>query len=164
MLAGSGRADEPSIKNDPVLKYFIGKWTAEGELKSKDGNVTKVKEEWKGQAVSDNTLTLEGKYDINGGSQGFEWNIIHNAGVGTYEATFRPDTASNNSEHFEISIQEAELKVESTALLGDGTSKLNIVETITGKDHDQIESKITLTNSQGEVQLSGMIKHQREKE
>ena len=157
-------AEDNDIKNHPVLKYFLGSWTGEGELKGKDGNVITIKEEWKGQAASANTLTIEGKHDINGDQHGFEWTVIRNAATGAFESNFRPNTNSGDTQHYEMVFSEADLRVQSTTILPDGNTKLEITETVLGKDHDQIESKITLSDGSGEVLLSGVVKHRKAKE
>ena len=66
--------------------------------------------------------------------------------------------------HFEVALTESETKLNLSALLPDGVTKVELVDTFNGKDHDGMDSKVTLTDASGTEALAGVIKHQKSKE
>jgi len=162
--AGIARAEDKfDFKTHFFLKHLIGEWTTEGELKGADGNIVKIKEEWKAEVLGENTFTIEGKREINDNSQNYKWTITHNPATGLFEAAHRASDDNGDTQRFEISFSEAEMKMEMTAFLGGGNSKVVLVDTFPEKGRDTFESKVTLTDESGAVTLSGPLKNTRVK-
>lgn len=162
--AGIARADDKfDFKTHFFFRHLIGEWTTEGELKGTDGNVVKLKEEWKAEALGENTLTIEGKRELNENSQNYKWTITHNPTTGLFEAAHRASDDNSDTQRFEINLSETEMKMEMTAFLGGGNSKIVVVDTFPEKGRDTFEGKVTLTDDSGAVTLSGTLKSTRVK-
>lgn len=158
---GALAEDKFDFKTHFFLKHLLGEWTTEGELKGKEGNVVRIKEDWKAEALGENTFAIEGKREINENSQTFKWTITHNPGTNLFEATHHSGDDNPDTQRFEIQFSEAEMKMEMTALLGGGDSKVVIVDTFRGKERDSFEGRVTLTDESGAVTLSGTLKSMR---
>jgi hypothetical protein len=163
--AGIARADDKfDFKAHFFFKHLIGEWTTEGELKGADGNVVKLREEWKAEVLGENTFTIEGKRELNGNAQNYKWTITHNPATGLFEAAHRASDENADTQRFEINFSEAEMKMEMTALLGSGNSRVVLVDTFPEKDRDTFEGKVTLTDDSGAITLSGTLKNTRVKQ
>lgn len=164
-LAG-GRAmaeDKFDFKSHFFLKHMLGEWVTEGDLKSADGNVIKLKEEWKAEVLGDNTLVIEGRRQLNDDSQKYKWTITHNPATDLFEAAHRFSEDNPETQRFEINFSEAEMKMEMTGFLGSGNAKAVIVDTFSGDDRDTFKGEVTLTDDSGGTTLSGTLKSTRTK-
>lgn len=159
---GAFAQEKSGFKDSAFFKAYAGEWTMQGELKGAEGNVIKITETWKAEPVGDDTFMIEGTREINGDSQHFTWTVTHNPATGLYEASHRGSADSPDTQRFEISVSEAEMKWELTALMGNN-SKIFISDVFTDKEHDTLESKITLTDDSGATTLSGTLIHKRVK-
>ncbi len=154
--------DKGGFKNNEFFKAYVGEWEMNGELQKGDGGVLKIKETWKAEFVGDDTLNIEGTRVIDGNSQDFVWTMTHNPSTGLYEASHKGSKDSADTQRFEVSVSETEMKIDMTALLGNN-SKIAITDAFADKEHDTIESKITLTDDAGATTLSGTLTHKRVK-
>jgi hypothetical protein len=164
LLAASALAfaeDKGGFKSSDFFKAYAGEWEMTGELQKGDGGVIKIKESWKAEFQGDDTLNIEGKRELDGNSQDFVWTMTHNPATGLYEASHRAKD-SGDAIRFEVSLSETEMKIEMTALLGNN-SKIAITDAFADKEHDTIESKITMTDDNGATTLSGTLTHKRVK-
>lgn len=153
--------DKGGFKTSEFFKAYVGEWEMNGELQKGDGGVIKIKESWKAEFQGDDTLNIEGKRELDGNSQDFVWTMTHNPATGLYEASHHTKD-SGDAIRFEVSLSETEMKIEMTALLGNN-SKILITDAFADKEHDSIESKITLTDDTGATTLSGTLIHKRMK-
>lgn len=161
LVSGITQAEDKfDFKTHFFLKHYIGEWTTEGELKGADGNVVKLKQEWKAEVLAENTFTIEGRRELNDNVQTYKWTITRNPSTGLFEATHRASDDAD-SQRFEINFSEAEMKMEMTAILGGGNSRIVIVDTFPEKGRDTFEGKVTLTDEGGAVTLSGTLKNTR---
>ena len=51
-VGGALAADKFDFRTRLFLKHLLGEWTTEGDLKGKDGNVVRIKEDWKAEALA----------------------------------------------------------------------------------------------------------------
>jgi len=154
--------DNGGFNKSAFFKAFAGEWTMEGELKGTEGKVVKFKEEWKAEILSDDTMTIEGKRDLDNNSQSYKWTLTHNPTTGLYEANHSV-ADSGDSLRFEVNLMETEMKMEISGFIGSSNSKVTIVDSFSGADRDNLESKITLTDDTGATTLSGTVTHKRTK-
>jgi hypothetical protein len=164
-LAG-GRSvaeDKFDFRTHFYFKHMPGEWVTEGEFKGADGNVIKLKEEWKAEVLGDNTLVIEGRRQLNDDSQNYKWTITHNPDTGLFEAAYRISDDNPETLRFEINLSEAEMKMEMTGFLGSGNGKAVIVDTFSGNDRDTFKGEVTLTDDSGVTTLSGTLKSTRTK-
>ncbi len=142
-----------------VFKHYLGKWTAEGELKGTDNNTTSVQEEWEGKSQGENTFVLEGRRTLNGDTQPFTWTFALNQAAGTCEAVL---TGGDGSQplRFEVNISDVNLTLELKAITGQN-SAITVKEEFADDKHDVILSHVNFTNDQGETTLQGDIKHKK---
>jgi hypothetical protein len=156
-------ADEKGgFKQSEFFKAFAGDWSMEGELKGTEGKVIKFKEDWKAEILNDDTLSVEGKRVLDGNEQSYKWTFTHNPTTGLYEAS-HAFADSGDSIRFEVNLMEAEMKMEMTAIVGSGNSKVSIIDSFPEKDRDSLESKIALVDDTGATTLSGTVTHKRSK-
>jgi hypothetical protein len=153
--------DKGGFKTSDFFKAYAGEWEMTGELQKGDGGVIKIKESWKAEFQGDDTLNIEGKRELDGNSQDFVWTLTHNPTTGLYEASHRIKD-SGDAIRFEVSVSGTEMKIDMTALLGNN-SKIAITDAFADKEHDTIESKITMTDDTGATTLSGTLTHKRVK-
>lgn len=164
LAAAIARADGKfEFKTHFFLKHLIGEWTTEGELKGADGNIVRLREEWKAEVLGENTFTMEGRRELGDNSQNYKWTITRNPVTGLFEAEHRASDGSSDAQRFEINFSEPEMKMEMTAILGGGNSRIVLVDTFPEKDRDTFESKVTLTDESSAVTLSGTLKSKRGK-
>lgn len=154
---------EFDFKTHFYFKHLIGSWTTEGELKGADGNVIKLKEEWKAGAAGENSFIIEGKRELNGNAQNYKWTITRDPATGRFEAALRSDDNNPDTLRFEINFSGEEMKMEMTALTGGGNSKIVLLDTFPEKDRDAFETKVTFTDEKDAVTLSGTLKNTRVK-
>lgn len=145
----------------PVIKLYIGKWTAEGELKNPAGDVTTVSQTWEGKVDGDNAFLIEGKRTVNNEEQSYRWSFTHNAATDLIESTLM--SQDGNQLRFEVQASEADLSVTLKAVTGSGMGSIGILDTFTGEDKDTLVTKVTFTGDQGETTLEGTITGKREK-
>ncbi len=164
LVTAPARAEDKfDFKTHFFFKHLIGEWITEGELKGTDGNVVKLKEEWKAEALGDDTFVIEGTRELNGQPENYKWTVTRNASTGLFEAAHRASDNNPDTQRFEINFSEAEMKMEWTGFLGGGDSKAVLVDTFAGTDRDAFESDVKLTNESGATTLSGILKSKRVK-
>ena len=151
------------FKTHFFLKHMLGEWTTTGELKGTDGNVIKLKEEWKATVEGDTTMVIEGKRELNDNSQNYKWTITRNPSTGLFEAAHRASDESPDTQRFEINFSEADMSMEWTGFLGSDNSKVTLVDKFKGTDRDTIEVQVTFMDNSGMTTLSGTLKSERVK-
>jgi hypothetical protein len=149
------------LANQPIIKLYVGKWTAEGELRAKDGNTILVSQTWEGKADGENAFLIEGQRTVNSEQQSFKWSIAHNAATDLLEATLTAQ--DGNTIRFEAHASEADSSLELKAVTGSGGSSISIKDQFSGEGMDVMESTIVFTDEQGQTTLEGKITHRREK-
>ena len=142
-----------------VFKHYLGKWTAEGELKGENNNVVTIKEDWEGKSDGDNTFVLEGTRTLNNDTQPFKWTFALNPTTGTCEANL---TGGDGSQplRFEVNLSEVNQTMELKAQTGQ-TSAITVKEEFTDDKHDTLMSHVVFTNDEGRTTLEGDIKHKK---
>jgi hypothetical protein len=164
LVAGCAGADEKfDFKSHFFLKHLVGEWTTEGDLKGADGNIVKLKEEWKAEVVGEDTFVIEGKRQLNDSSENYKWTITRNPTTGLFEAAHRASENSPDTQRFEINFSEAEMKMEWNGFLGSGNARAILIDTFPEKDRDTFEGQVTLTDDSGATTLSGTLKNIRVK-
>ncbi|MDZ4289849.1 MAG: hypothetical protein U0984_17930 [Prosthecobacter sp.] len=148
--------------NHAFFKHLIGEWKAEGELKGTDNNLVTITETWTGKADAEGSFYIEGSRTVNGETQRFKWSITHNAAIDSYEAIL---TGADDSQtlRFEGSLSEVTMVMTMKAITGTGGSGVTVEDSFADADRDTLESKVTLTNDQGQTSLEGKITHKRVK-
>ncbi len=159
----AGADDKFDFKSHFFFKHLIGEWTTEGVLKGADGDVIKLKEEWKAELLGEDTFVIEGKRSLNDSSENYKWTITRNPTTGLFEAAHRASDNNPDTQRFEINFSEAEMKMEWSGFLGSGNAKAILVDTFPDKDRDTFEGKVTLTDDSGATTLSGTLKSTRVK-
>lgn len=154
--------DKMDFAKHPLFKLLIGEWKSEGTLKGPVGKEVKVEEEWTGKATAENEFVMEGRRQIDQDKQTYEWKFVHNAATGQFTATHHVTSNGEESKRFEVSVSEVALTME-LRLIGDGDSAITVKDAFSDKDHDTLESEVTLTGTAGETNLSGKIVHTRVK-
>lgn len=149
------------LSTHPVLKLYIGKWTAEGTLKGEDGNPITVTETWEGKVDGENAFLIEGSRTVNNDTQTFKWNLTHNAATDTFEVALVGQ--DGNSIRFEGQASEVNQSLELKAVTGGGMSGITILDTFKEDDKSVMESKVLFTGEQGQTTLEGTIIHKKEK-
>jgi hypothetical protein len=149
----SAAADKDITKN-PMIRNLVGEWEAKGELTGPDGTTYTITEQWTGAVVSENTLAIEGKREINGGQSDFKWTVILHSDTGVYEATHVID--NKETQRFEGSFSEATNTMELTSPL-DGGGTMKLVRAFTSEDFNAFETEVTFTNEKGEVYIRGKL-------
>lgn len=163
-LAGGLAAGEKfDFRTHGFFKHLLGEWTTEGELKGADGNVIKLKEEWKAEAVGETTLTIEGRRDLNGNVQNYKWTFTRDPATGLFEAAHRVSDDNPDTQRFEIQVSESEMRMEMSAFLDTNNSKVVLTDTFAGEDRDTFETLVTLSDSSGATTLSGTLRNKRSK-
>jgi len=146
----------------PLLKHYIGKWTAEGTLKGKDGNDVVVSETYEGKVDGENAFLIEGSRTVGADTQAFKWNLTYNAATDTFEAALVGQDGS--STRFEGHASAVTRSLELKAVTGSGQAGISVVDTFTKEGNwDEFESKVVLTGDDGTVNLEGTLIHKREK-
>lgn len=158
--APAAAASDKDIARNPMIRNMVGEWEAKGELTGPDGTVYAITEHWTGAVVSENTLAIEGKREINGGPSDFKWTIILHSDTGVYEATHVID--NNQTQRFEGSFSEETKTMELTSPL-DGGGTMKLVRIFTGEQFDTFETEVTFTNDKGEVSIRGKLVSKRVK-
>ncbi len=143
----------------PVFKHFLGKWTAEGELKGENNTVLTITEDWQGKGEGDNTFVLEGTRTLNNDTQTFKWTFALNPSTGTCEANL---TGGDGSQplRFEVNISDVNLTLDMKAQTGQ-TSAITVKEAFTDEKHEALVSHVTFTNDEGKTTLEGDVKHKK---
>lgn len=150
------------LSEHPMLKHYIGKWTAEGTLKGKDGNEVVVSETYEGKVDGENAFLIEGSRTIGSETQSFKWNLSYNAPTDTFEVALVGQ--DGNSIRFEGHASEATRSLELKAITGPGQASISVVDTFTKEGNwDEFESKVVLTGEDGTANLEGTLIHKREK-
>lgn len=152
--APAAGAAEKGIAKNPMIRNMVGQWEAKGELTGPDGTMYTITEQWTGAVVSENTLAIEGKREINGGQTDFKWTIILHADTGVYEATHVID--NKDTQRFEGSFSEATNTMELTSPL-DGGGTMKLVRAFTSEDYNAFDTEVTFTNEKGEVYIRGKL-------
>lgn len=142
-----------------VFKNYLGKWTAEGDLKGTDNNTISVQEDWEGRSEGENTFVLEGKRTMNGETKPFKWTFALNPATGSCESVLTGEDGAQQL-RFEVNISEVNLTLELKALSGQNGA-ITVKEEFESEKHDVILSHVTFTNDQGETTLQGDIKHKK---
>jgi len=153
----SARAED--LAQHVVFKHYLGKWTAEGELKGEDNQLVTIKEDWQGKSEGDNTFVLEGSRTVNNDTQAFKWTFALNPSTGTCEANL---TGGDGSQplRFEVNISDVNLTMDMKALTGQ-TSAITVKEEFTDEKHEALVSHVTFTNDEGKTTLEGDVKHKK---
>ncbi len=125
-LAGAGAEEKFDFKTHGFFKHLLGEWTTEGEMKGTEGNVVRLKEEWNAEVVGENTLTITGKRELNDDKQSYKWTITRDPATGLLEASHRGSEDNPDTQRFEISVSEAEMKMEMSGFLGSGEAPAHI--------------------------------------
>lgn len=146
--------DAKGIAKNPMIRNMVGEWEAKGELTGPDGTTYSITEQWTGAVVSENTLAIEGKREINGGQSDFKWTIILNSDTGVYEATHVID--NNQTQRFEGSFSEETHTMELISPL-DGGGTMKLVRVFTSEDYHTFDTEVTFTNEKGEVSIHGKL-------
>jgi hypothetical protein len=141
------------LKTHPFFKHLIGEWTSEGERKYGDGNIVKVKEEWKAEMLGDNALTMEGTRDRGGQITQFKWTFTA-TDAGLIDAAYQRNAGNADSQRYEVQAAEDGSRIEMTAL-GDNNSKSTTSYAFKEGDHDTLESSFMRTDGSGITQYSG---------
>jgi hypothetical protein len=137
------------LKEHPFFKRLIGEWSAEGERKYADGNVTKVTQESKTEIYGENAIVTEGRRDRNGQVSQFKWMFVC-TDAGAIEATYQRDIGNPDTTRYEVQAAEDGSRIEMVAL-GDNNAKTTVVEVFKEGDPDTTESTMTRTDSNGTV-------------
>jgi hypothetical protein len=162
LISGAASAQQKvDLKTHPFFKHLVGEWSAEGERKYADGNVTKVTQESKTEIYGDNAVLTEGKRERSGQVTNFKWMFV-STDAGTIEATYHRDASNPDGQRFEVQAAEDGSRIEMTAL-GDNNAKTVTVEAFKDGDHDTIETTITRTDSNGTVVYSSVMVGKRKK-
>lgn len=160
-FALASAASAADLSQHPVIKLYLGKWTAQGDLKGQDGSPISVSQTWEGKADGESAFLIEGKRTVNNEEQSFSWRITHNAATDLIEATLIGQ--DGNQIRFEAQASADNHSMELKAVTGSGMSSISITDVFTGDEKDTIESKILFTGEQGETTLEGTITHKKEK-
>jgi len=152
--------EKPVLAERVFFKNLVGEWKTEGDLAGADGNTVKITEEWKGRAGEDGTFVMEGKRKIGDGAQDFKWTISYVNGL--YEVSHHTNAdGAQETTRFEASLSEVALTMELNGYIGDGSSKITIVDSFPDKDDKTMESQVTLADASGNTTLSGKLVHKR---
>lgn len=154
--------DKIDFARHPFFKLLIGEWKSEGTLKGPVGKEVKIEETWTGKATAEGDFVMEGHRMIDQDKQTYEWRFTHDAATGSFTATHHVTSNGEESKRFEVSVSEVALTME-LRLIGEGDSAITVKDAFSGKDHDTLESEVTLTGTAGETNLSGKIIHTRMK-
>lgn len=159
LLSFTLNAQADDLAQHVVFKHYLGKWTAEGELKGENNNLVTIKEDWQGRSDGENTFVLEGTRTVNTDTQAFKWTFALNPSAGTCEANL---TGSDGSQplRFEVNISDVNLTLEMKAQTGQ-TSAITVKEEFTDEKHESMVSHVTFTNDEGNTTLEGDIKHKK---
>jgi len=149
------------LSSHPVIKLYLGKWTAEGELKGQDGSIITVSQTWEGRADGENAFLIQGSRTVNGETQSYSWRITHNAATDLIEATLIGQ--DGNTIRFEAQASEATSTLELKAVTGSGMSSISVTDVFSGEGKDTLESKVLFTGEQGETTLEGTLTNKKEK-
>jgi hypothetical protein len=162
LVSGAASAQQKiDLKTHPFFKQLIGEWSAEGERKYADGNVTKVTQESKTELYGDNAVTTEGKRERSEQVTNFKWMFV-STDAGTIEATYHRDASNPDGQRFEVQAAEDGSRIEMTAL-GDNNAKTVTVEAFKEGDHDTIETTTTRTDANGAVVYTSVMVEKRKK-
>ena len=149
------------LSTHPVLKHYVGKWTAEGQLTGENNNLVSVSETWEGKVDGENSFLIEGSRTVNGDTQTFKWVMTHNAATDTFEVSLV--SQDGNSIRFEGQASEVNLSLDLKAVTGNGNGSISIQDTFKDGNTDTLESKVLFTGDQGQTTLEGVITHKRQK-
>jgi len=149
------------LSDHVFFKHFIGKWSAQGELKGQDNNIVKLQEDWTGKGDGNSALILQGTRTLNGDTQPFTWTFTHNASTDAYEAVLVGSDPSQPL-RFEAVVSEVDMTLELKALTGQSSSIL-VVEKFADDKFETLVSEVTFTDDQGRKTLEGTITHKKAK-
>ncbi len=149
------------LSTHPVMRLYLGKWTAEGELKGQDGNIITVSQTWEGKADGENAFLIQGSRTVNLETQSYSWRITHNAATDLIEATLMGQ--DGNQLRFEAQASEAASTLTLKAVTGSGMSSITLTDVFSGEDKDTLETKVLFTGEQGETTLEGTLISKRQK-
>ena len=161
LTTSAGAQQQLDFTKHAFFKHLIGEWRAKGDLKGADGNITTLKEEWKGSVTGEGAFVIEGKRELNKDMQDYRWTICATATSGLFEVTYFVNANGGQTLRFEASVSEADLTMELSAPLGEGT--LKITDSFPGSERDTLLSKVNLTDGGGKTTLSGTITNKRVK-
>lgn len=139
--------DKAALKDHPYFKKLIGEWVSEAERKYADGNLVKIKQSYKVEALNDDTLTSEGTSERNGQTTQYRWTFTRTPS-GLVEATYQRDTSKPDTQRYEVQVAEDGSHVEMTALL-DSNARATILDSFKEGDPDTIESTLSRTDANG---------------
>jgi hypothetical protein len=156
--------DKSKLGEHPFFKHLVGSWKSKGELKSADGSIVKITEEWTCKVNDEGELIIEGTRDINdGGPQRYRWSITHNSTTDLYEAVQANPDDQQNAIRFEGSVTGTPPVLELKAQFGNGGGSATVTDTFTGEGHDSFDTKVVLAKDSGDPNLEGTIKNERVK-
>ena len=138
------------------FKKAEGSWIGDGELtNNSDGEITPVHEEWTARTSENGTFLVEGTRKMGEENQEFRWEYSFNPAVELYECEYW-HTGMDEPIRFEVSLTDSTSELRSP--FGDPGSELKIVNEITDEG---IDGSISITNSNGQETVSGMVKHRK---
>ena len=148
------------LANHVIFKHYLGKWSAEGELKGEDNKILMVKEDWEGKSDGENTFVIEGTRTINEDTQPFKWTFALNPTTGGGEALLTGGEGSQPL-RFEVNLSEVNLTLDLKAQTGTN-SAITVKESFKDDKHDVLESQVAFTNDEGKTTLEGTITHKKQ--
>jgi hypothetical protein len=146
----------------PFFKHLVGEWEATGELKGADNNIVTITEKWTGKADAADSFYIEGTRTFNGETGVFKWTITHNAATDGYDAVLSGDAATQDI-RFEGSLSDVDMVLSLKAITGGGDSSIALLDSFVDESKDTYQTKVTLTDEQGQTTLEGTITHKRVK-
>lgn len=149
------------LSTHPIIRLYLGKWTAEGELRGQDGNIVNVSQTWEGKADGENAFLIQGSRTVNGETQSYSWRITHNAATDLIEAALIGQ--DGNQLRFEAQASEAASTLTLKAVTGSGMSSITVTDVFSGEDKDTLETKVLFTGEQGETTLEGTLISKRQR-
>lgn len=146
------------LGKDSLFEGLLGEWEGRGELTDAEGKVIKVIEKWTGKRHGAGDVEMSG--DREWGDEGthqFGWRYVFNPTTELIECEMTLST-SENPIRLEVQVNEVEKTITLTASMGEGESRLTIVNQV---EKDGIVGEVSFKDAGGTETLSGRIEHRR---
>jgi len=142
------------FEKHPWFSRVVGEWTGAGEMTNAEGEVSKMTEKWEGKVDPAGSFVINGTREWNGETFEFRWAYHYNPTTELFEVDYWQTGMEGENLKLEASITDDQVQMK--APFGDSGAELRVVNIFVDGN---IESKVDITDSQGQAQLSGEVIH-----
>ncbi len=138
----------------PWFSRVVGEWNGEGEMTTAQGEVSKLTEKWEGKVDDGGSFSVKGTREWNNETFEFRWVYHYNPTTELFEVDYWQTGMEDEDLKFEASVTDDQVQMK--AAFGDSGGELKVVNIFVDGN---IEGKVEILDSQGQVQLSGEVIH-----